>query len=551
MKNERKHAWLFVQVLAVAALLFMAAPRLVAQTTSSGSTGSNGGGTNFSNNPATNFNPPPCDFNNLFYNNVGISTSKAGNTAETAQGVDSPVAQRFGLFRQTGPPAIFPSQVNWKIDNSCTTRDAIRNNVRILATTGGYSDDGTGQPTHFINIMAFLTNQSFFEQNYVNGDPCSEFNVGSGCTPGSSEAVPCVVPTPPALPASGCVVISNAQGDGSVNAGLNARNEPNAFFNGLPGNAGGGGQGDDMQDIVSNFEAYASLRQIVNGVRTFNPCGTMQQPPAGQAPLLPPNCFSVSNVVVNGQTVSSDVATPNLIQDWRFAVNRNAIDGSDNNIVDGTGSTGATKIVNTDGSTGATVFNSPYGYFCDDLLGMWIVTYFWFTEPPNFTTAVAGSQCQGPATFDSNGNLINGAYAFLAAKNGVGLEGWPVVKTPDDLNNSLEGLVGANGQTCGQEGNEDVGGADGGAVWLICPAIADPTNGAIALDAFLDQSRRPNGAPVDPGFTANFFCLQFFGQFCSTLTSAQVSSAQSQGAAAQSAAAAAPAAATSAPTTSD
>jgi len=517
MKNERKHAWLFVQVLAVAALLFMGAPRLLAQTTSSGSTS-----TSSSSNPATNFNPPPCDFSDLFYNNVGISTSNQGNTAATAQGVDSVQAQRFGLFRKTGPPAFLPGQVNWVIDNTCTTRDAIRNNVRILATTGGYSDDGTGQPTHFINIMAFLTNQSFFEQNYVNGNPCGQFNVGSGCTPSSSEAVPCVVPPNGTLPASGCVVISNAQGDGSVNAGLNARNEPNAFFNGLAGNAGGGGQGDDMQDIVSNFEAYASLRQIVNGVRTFTPCGTMS---AGQMPPPPPNapCFPVNNTVVNGQ-VMSDVATPNLIQDWRFAVNRNAIDGSDNNIVNGSG-----PAPGLSGSMGATVFNSPYGYFCDDLLGMWIVTYFWFTEPPNLTTTVPGSQCQGPVVLDSNGNLISGAYAFLAAKNGIGLEGWPTVKTPDDLNNSLEGLTGLNGQGCGQEGNEDVGGADGGAVWLICPAIADPTNGAISLDAFLDQSRRPNGAPVDPGFTANFFCLKFFGQFCSTLTSAQVNTAQADG----------------------
>jgi hypothetical protein len=508
MKNERKHAWLFVQVLAVAALLFMAAPRLVAQTTSSGSTGSNGGGTNFSNNPATNFNPPPCDFQDVFYNNVGISTSSQGTTAETAQGVDSPVAQRFGLFRQTGPPAIFPGQVNWKIDNTCTTRDAIRNNVRILATTGGYIDSD-GSPTDFINIMAFLTNQSFFESNYVNGDPA--FN--------------CVVPPPGTLPISGCVVISNAQGDGSVNAGLNARNTPSSFFSNLPGN-GGGPQGDDMQDIVSNFEAYAALRQSVNGVLTFSPCGTMGQPP------VTTNCFPVNNVVVNGQTISSNVATPNLIQDWRFATNRNAVDGSDNNVVIGSGPAPGTPGVT--GPAGVTAFNSPYGYFCDDLLGMWIVTYFWFTEPPNLTTPVAGSQCQGPAVFDSSGNLLSGAYAALAAKNGLNLEGWPIVKSGDDLDVSLEAFTGVNGQGCAEEGNEDVGGADGGAVWLICPAIADPTNGAISLDAFLDQVHRPNGLPLDLTFTANFFCLQFFGQFCSNLTAAQVSSAASQGAAAQS-----------------
>jgi hypothetical protein len=126
----------------------------------------------------------------------------------------------------------------------------------------------------------------------------------------------------------------------------------------------------------------------------------------------------------------------------------------------------------------------------------------------------------------------------LGAKNGFTTDGTPIVKTPDDLNVTLE----ATG--CGQEGQLDLGGADGGAVWLICPAIADPTNGAITLDAFLDQVRFSNGVPVDPGFTINFFCLQFFGQFCSTLAPSQVSAAQSNGSAAQSSAASAPAAST-------
>jgi len=488
MKNERKHAWLFVQVLTVAALLFVAAPRLLAQATgstfggSSGGSGSNSNSNSNSSNPATNYNPPPCDYQDVFYNNVGISTSKVGTTAETAEGVDSVPAQRFGLFRQTGPPAIFPGQKNWVVDNTCSTRDAVRKNVRILATTGGYIDSD-GSPTDFISIIAFLTNQNFFEANYVNGDPA--FN--------------CTVPTPPVLPTSGCVVISSAQGDGSVNAGLNARNESSSFYNNLPGNAGGP-QGDDMQDIVSNFEAYAALRQTVKGKLTFTPCGSMG------TGATPPNCFPVTSV-----------ATPVLSQDWRFATNRNAVDGSDNNVVSGSG------------LTGTTTFNAPYGYFCDDLLGMWIITYFWFTEPPNLSTPVAGSQCQGP----------NGAYAAVAARNGVNLEGWPIVKSGDDLDNDLEAFTGVNGQACAAEGNEAVDGSDGGAVWLICPAIPDPTNGAITLDAFIDTIHKPNGLPLDPSLTENFYCLQFFGQFCSNLTAAQVHSAQLQGAAAQTAAAAA------------
>jgi hypothetical protein len=459
MKNDRKHDWLFPQVLVLAVLL-IAAPTLFAQSTSSTS------------NPATNFNVPPCDFQNSFYNSAGISTSSAGTTAASAQGVDSPVAQRFGLFRKTGPPAFREGQVNWVTDSTTCGRDAVRNNIRILATTGGYIDSDAS-PTDFISIIAFLTNQNFFESNFVSGDPAKN----------------CSVPTPPNLPTSGCVVISNAQGDGSVNAGLNPRNEPNAFFNALPGNAGGTGQGDDMQDIVSNFEAYASLKQAVNGALTFTPCGSMG------TGLTPPNCFPVTSV-----------ATPNLNQDWRFATNRNAIDGSDNNVLTGSG------------AIGATVFNAPYGYFCDDTLGMWIITYFWFTEPPNLTTPVVGSQCQGP----------NGAYAILAAKNGLNLEGWPIVKSGDDLNNGLEAFTGINGQGCAEEGKQAVDGSDGGPVWLICPAIPDPTNGAITMDAFLDQVRKPNGSPLDPSFTSNFNCLKFSGQFCSNLTPAQVAADQRQ-----------------------
>src|SRR5215467_1528032 len=97
------------------------------------------------------FNPPPFDFNDAFYAANGISTSSTA--------LDSPGAMRFGLFRRTGPPA-GPGQVNWVVDNSNTDPD--RNNVRILATTAGYIDDGTGAPTQFISLIAFLLNQNFF-----------------------------------------------------------------------------------------------------------------------------------------------------------------------------------------------------------------------------------------------------------------------------------------------------------------------------------------------------------------------------------------------------
>src|SRR5215467_11993294 len=86
----------------------------------------------------TKINPPPCDFSDAFYNNNGILTSNtATQTAELATELDV----RFGTFRQTGPPAT-GSQVNWVADaTDCSATDPTRRDFRILATTGGNSDD--------------------------------------------------------------------------------------------------------------------------------------------------------------------------------------------------------------------------------------------------------------------------------------------------------------------------------------------------------------------------------------------------------------------------
>jgi hypothetical protein len=329
------------------------------------------------------FNEPPFDFNDAFYTANGINITE----------LDSAVAARFGLFRKTGPPAQ-GNEVNWTVDNTGTDPD--RNNIRILATTGGYSDDPTA-PTQFISIIAFVTNQSFFT--------------------------------------------------GVANA-----------------------RGLQMVDIVSNFEAYAAPKQVnSHGVFAGTPCGTMGD---GTMP-----CFPVTSV-----------ATPTLRQDWRFATNRNAIDGS-----------------------------APFGYFCDDLLGMWIITYFWYLDT-GF----------GPQQTHQCGQML----ASLANKNGLSLDGSPIIKTPDELNflegqvvgsNPIPGFLGTNppNPPCTAEGNEDTGGTDGGSVWLICPALPDPRNGAITADSFLDHVSKPNGFPVDPKIVTDFLCLQIFGAYCSELSQSQ------------------------------
>jgi hypothetical protein len=338
------------------------------------------------------FNPPPFDFNDAFYTANGVNVTA----------LDTPGAGRFGLFRKTGPPA--PSgQFNWVVDNSGTDPD--RNNIRILATTGGYTDSPDGTPNEFISILAFMLNQSFFT--------------------------------------------------GVANA-----------------------RGIQMADIVSNFEAYAAPKQVnSHGVFAGTACGTMGD---GTTP-----CFPVTSV-----------ATPTLRQDWRFATNRNPVDGS-----------------------------APFGYFCDDTLGMWIITYFWYT-----------STGFGPHQTHQCHQML----AALAGKNSLSLDGSPIIKTADELNflegsvvgsNPIPGFLGTNppDPPCTAEGQEDTGGADGGAVWLVCPALPDPRNGAIAQDAFLDQSRTSSGLPIDLKITADFLCLKYFGAYCNELTAAQQNAALSAG----------------------
>jgi hypothetical protein len=388
MKSVWKH------VLIPLALVLTASSGAFAQTTTSSGVNPDG----------LNFNHPPCDFSDAFYQGIAGDPLHPGNGINVTQ-LDQPAQQRFGIFRQFGPPAT-GMQKNWVNDPTCSENDPTKTNVRILATTGGYNDGGTTNANQFISIIAFLTTP----------------NVFTGVA--------------------------------------NARNV-------------------QMVDIISNFEAYAALKQrLPNGTFATQPCGTMGTTgsPSFQGQGTGP-CFPVTSV-----------ATPQLRQDWRFATNRNALDGSDGNA----------PVLNSDGTVGGA--NSPFGYFCDDLLGAWIVTYFWY--PLNPLTVAPTSTC-------------GKAYQALAQKNGTNLDGTPVIKTADDLNGTeaLFNVVNGVMIPCAQEGKLDTGGADGGAIWIICPGILDPRNGAIARDAFLDHVTFPNGQSVDPNFLLNFNCLQRTGQF--------------------------------------
>jgi hypothetical protein len=413
-------------------------------------------------------NQPPCDFSDQFYNDNGLDASSGAELNTEPEG-------RFGTFRQFGPPATQPNQANWTADSRCATNDPTRRNFRILATTGGNADDGnspfstgTNETPEFISILAFIHKSSAFIGS--PGAPTQNYSRTVG-TIGPNGGL-----ANQQTNAGTTISIRAGTDFDSRSTGVNSRSQTIGTTNPQVGIS--------TEEIVSNFEAYAALKQTVNGQLALNPCSlkmiqNLQNP---KATSVPQPCFPVADTKdANGNTIS-DTATPNLTQDWRFATNRNAMDGSDNNCIN-LQDTHCKK-----GSKGV-VSDSPFGYFCDDLLGMWIITYFWITKPLNDPTC-------GPI------------YQSIGAKNGFNLDGGPIILTAHELNDELE----ATG--CGAEAHEQPDGSDGGAVWLVCPGIPDPTAGAIASDAFLDAVRLSNGSFQDPFISKTFTCLQTTGQFC-------------------------------------
>jgi hypothetical protein len=376
-----------------------------------------------------------------------------------ANGIDpTQLVGRFGdnngTTRLTGPPATGSGQVNYVADTNCSTNDPTRRNFRLLATTGAFRDDNGG-PTEFFSLIAFLLNQTTFE---------TSFSAFEGDNP---------------------ILISNSANPRGITA----------------------------QFLVGNFEAYGAPTQKItlNGqtVLAPTPCGSLHDPAVAAN-----DCFPLGEAA-NGFLAAE---TPNLRQDWRISSNRNAMDGSDNNCINNTDKNCAKPHLS----------DSPFGYFCDDLLGMWIVTYFWYTQNSIGGTSSTGSTITPTANCNHVLSCIRNIY-------GNNLDGTPVFKTGDQLH-FVEGVPGTAASVfpgqgvkgaclqdtdlppatapCGQEGNLDPGGADGGAIWLICPTIQDPRNGAIATDAFLDAVRNPGGTFLDSGLSANFTCLQQTGKFC-------------------------------------
>lgn len=131
----------------------------------------------------------------------------------------------------------------------------------------------------------------------------------------------------------------------------------------------------------------------------------------------------------------------------------------------------------------ATIQDTSNGYFSNNPLGLWL--HVWVNFTPNAFNTKDGQQ----------------ALADLARKNGLALDGTPIIKTLSDLNNLY-----SKGFVTKLTRND-------GLRYAVCPIIRDPRRGGIAPDAFLNTARKPDGSPLDPAFTTNFASLQRTGEW--------------------------------------
>ena len=127
------------------------------------------------------------------------------------------------------------------------------------------------------------------------------------------------------------------------------------------------------------------------------------------------------------------------------------------------------------------------GYFSNNPLGLWVHVWISYT-PRAFNTA------EGKKTL-----------ADLQKRNGLALDGTPIIKTLSEIDNLFsKGLIAKRLRN--PDGSE-------GAVYSICPVIKDPTDGGIAPDQFLAYTRKPDGTPLERAFVRNFDSLRFQGEW--------------------------------------
>lgn len=131
----------------------------------------------------------------------------------------------------------------------------------------------------------------------------------------------------------------------------------------------------------------------------------------------------------------------------------------------------------------AALHNNSNGYFSNDPLGLWL--HVWVNY-----SATAFNTREGQK-----------ALADLTKKNGLALDGTPIIKTTSDISNLY-----SKGFITLQTRND-------GLRYAVCPEIRDPRRGGIAPDAFTNPLRKPDGSFLDPAFSTNFVSLQSTGDW--------------------------------------
>ena len=125
-----------------------------------------------------------------------------------------------------------------------------------------------------------------------------------------------------------------------------------------------------------------------------------------------------------------------------------------------------------------------HGYFSNNKLGLWI--HVWVSY-----TASGFRSVQGRRMLDD-----------LARRNGVDLDGTPIIKTVSELESLYSrGYVTKTVRPFGDRLR-----------YAICPVVEDPRDGGIAPDQFLAYTTRPDGEPLEPYLVANFDSLRLTGE---------------------------------------
>jgi hypothetical protein len=130
------------------------------------------------------------------------------------------------------------------------------------------------------------------------------------------------------------------------------------------------------------------------------------------------------------------------------------------------------------------VLDMRNGYFSNDPLGLWLHKWVSYTAK---ASTKAGKK----------------ALNAIAQKNGLDLDGTPIIATTSDIDTLSKGGYIAFTTRATTDSLR----------YAICPVINDPTDGGIALDQFLAITLKPDGTPLEPEFLTNFQSLQTTGKW--------------------------------------